>query len=46
MFNKTGDDDKKLEYIDNLNANKKNYDYINNKTIKTKKKNRRKKRKN
>ena len=37
-LNKTGYVDKKIEYIDKLNANKKDYDYINNKIIETKKK--------
>ena len=45
MLNKTGDDDKKIKYIDKLNANKKSYDYINNKIIETKKKYIQKKRK-
>ena len=38
MLNKKENNDKKLEYIDRLNANKKNYDCINNKIINTRKK--------
>ena len=38
MVNKKEDNDEKLKYIDKLNANKKNYDYINNKIINTRKK--------
>ena len=38
MLNKKEDNDEKLKYIDKLNANKKNYDYINNKIINTRKK--------
>ena len=45
-LNKTGYVDKKIEYIDKLNANKKDYDYINNKIIETKKKNRKKRTRN
>ena len=45
MLNKKEDNDEKLEYIDKLNPNKKNYDYINNKIINSKK-NKRNKRKN
>ena len=37
MLNKTGDDNEKIKYIDKLNADKKDYDYINNKIIETKK---------
>ena len=45
MLNKTGDDNKKIKYIDKLNANKKDYDFINNKIIETRKKIRKKKKK-
>ena len=38
MLSKKEDNDEKLKYINKLNANKKNYDYINNKIINTKKK--------
>ena len=38
MLNENKDNDEQLEYIDKLNANKKNYDYISNEIIKTKKK--------
>ena len=37
MLNKTEDDNKKIKCINKLNANKKDYDYINNKIIETKK---------
>ena len=46
MLNKTGDDNKKIKYIDKLNANKKDYDFINNKIIETKRKNRQKRKRN
>ena len=38
MLNKKDDNDEKLKYINKLNGNKKNYDYINNKIINTRKK--------
>ena len=45
MLNKKEDNDEKLKYIGKLNANKKNYDYINNGIINTRKRREEKKEK-